>query len=105
MRDARCGRRGWRTGARIAQHGRGGGAARSEEHTSELQSQSKLGCRLLLEKKKQGRPPYPPAKRTSPCTTRYANSTTPDPMTPPTRVLTPCNRCPSLNLTRQPVSL
>src|SRR2546430_13339368 len=25
---------------------------RSEEHTSELQSQSKLGCRLLLEKKK-----------------------------------------------------
>src|SRR5688572_32269977 len=27
--------------------------ARSEEHTSELQSQSKLVCRLLLEKKKQ----------------------------------------------------
>src|SRR5688572_31307208 len=27
-------------------------AARSEEHTSELQSQSKLVCRLLLEKKK-----------------------------------------------------
>src|SRR5205085_10636008 len=26
---------------------------RSEEHTSELQSQSKLVCRLLLEKKKQ----------------------------------------------------
>src|SRR5688572_31491239 len=26
-------------------------AARSEEHTSELQSQSKLVCRLLLEKK------------------------------------------------------
>src|SRR6478736_7975971 len=26
--------------------------ARSEEHTSELQSQSKLVCRLLLEKKK-----------------------------------------------------
>src|SRR2546430_7409147 len=25
--------------------------ARSEEHTSELQSQSNLGCRLLLEKK------------------------------------------------------
>src|SRR2546430_11256536 len=30
-------------------------AQRSEEHTSELQSQSKLVCRLLLEKKK---PPY-----------------------------------------------
>src|SRR2546430_12691756 len=27
---------------------------RSEEHTSELQSQSNLGCRLLLEKKKPG---------------------------------------------------
>src|SRR2546430_7295521 len=28
---------------------------RSEEHTSELQSQSNLVCRLLLEKKKTGR--------------------------------------------------
>src|SRR2546430_8837845 len=28
------------------------GASRSEEHTSELQSQSNLVCRLLLEKKK-----------------------------------------------------
>src|SRR2546430_3272895 len=30
------------------------GDARSEEHTSELQSQSNLVCRLLLEKKKMG---------------------------------------------------
>src|SRR5688572_4588063 len=30
-----------------------GAAARSEEHTSELQSQSNLVCRLLLEKKKK----------------------------------------------------
>src|SRR2546430_4287858 len=30
---------------------------RSEEHTSELQSQSNLVCRLLLEKKKQHRHP------------------------------------------------
>src|SRR5688572_32435042 len=30
-------------------------AARSEEHTSELQSQSNLVCRLLLEKKKASR--------------------------------------------------
>src|SRR2546430_13671653 len=30
-------------------------APRSEEHTSELQSQSKLACRLLLEKKKTTR--------------------------------------------------
>src|SRR2546430_15589139 len=29
-----------------------GGVVRSEEHTSELQSQSNLVCRLLLEKKK-----------------------------------------------------
>src|SRR2546430_12902710 len=30
---------------------------RSEEHTSELQSQSNLVCRLLLEKKKKNTPP------------------------------------------------
>src|SRR5256886_12989435 len=30
-----------------------GGQMRSEEHTSELQSQSNLVCRLLLEKKKK----------------------------------------------------
>src|SRR2546430_13154447 len=30
--------------------------SRSEEHTSELQSQSNLVCRLLLEKKKDARP-------------------------------------------------
>src|SRR2546430_11212960 len=35
-------------------HQRGPGQAnRSEEHTSELQSQSNLVCRLLLEKKKK----------------------------------------------------
>src|SRR5438270_5507405 len=33
----------------------GSTASRSEEHTSELQSQSNLVCRLLLEKKKAGR--------------------------------------------------
>src|SRR5688572_31321208 len=33
------------------------GRLRSEEHTSELQSQSNLVCRLLLEKKKNGRLP------------------------------------------------
>src|SRR5688572_32683534 len=32
---------------------RQGGIQRSEEHTSELQSQSNLVCRLLLEKKKK----------------------------------------------------
>src|SRR2546430_7021297 len=44
--------------------------ARSEEHTSELQSQSNLVCRLLLEKKKKtgelrtSRPLQPPHHRT-----------------------------------------
>src|SRR5688572_32534151 len=39
-----------RRGARVA---RRPGHGRSEEHTSELQSQSNLVCRLLLEKKKK----------------------------------------------------
>src|SRR2546427_6760589 len=34
--------------------------ARSEEHTSELQSQSNLVCRLLLEKKKKTQCPISP---------------------------------------------
>src|SRR3712207_8917711 len=41
---------------RAADRGRcraGGGALRSEEHTSELQSRQYLVCRLLLEKKKK----------------------------------------------------
>src|SRR2546427_5871984 len=45
-------------------------AERSEEHTSELQSQSNLVCRLLLEKKKKqrprGRPQHPHAPSTLP---------------------------------------
>src|SRR5688572_31201392 len=36
-----------------------GGAGRSEEHTSELQSQSNLVCRLLLEKKKKKKEAVP----------------------------------------------
>src|SRR2546430_5775732 len=43
--------------------GRVRGAPRSEEHTSELQSQSNLVCRLLLEKKKTTKNSiYPPAR-------------------------------------------
>src|SRR2546427_1237274 len=43
------------------------GIDRSEEHTSELQSQSNLVCRLLLEKKKTSQPkPPPPRFETSP---------------------------------------
>src|SRR2546430_7351438 len=40
--------------------GGGGTCDRSEEHTSELQSQSNLVCRLLLEKKKKHAYPPPP---------------------------------------------
>src|SRR5438309_7997886 len=46
------------------------GDARSEEHTSELQSQFHLVCRLLLEKKKQKprlAPFSPLAKLRTPC--------------------------------------
>src|SRR2546427_2674932 len=48
----------------IATGGAGTGAglgSRSEEHTSELQSQSNLVCRLLLEKKKKEIKPRPGA--------------------------------------------
>src|SRR2546430_9396764 len=40
----------------------GSGIARSEEHTSELQSQSNIVCRLLLEKKKNNHAPVQPRK-------------------------------------------
>src|SRR2546430_13659686 len=43
-----------RRGATGAMPAAGRRATRSEEHTSELQSQSNLVCRLLLEKKKNG---------------------------------------------------
>src|SRR2546427_4585190 len=43
----------WRhRGHVVADGGRASEGPRSEEHTSELQSQSNLVCRLLLEKKK-----------------------------------------------------
>src|SRR5688572_32435628 len=42
-------------GAAGAAGGAAAAPARSEEHTSELQSQSNLVCRLLLEKKKKER--------------------------------------------------
>src|SRR2546430_13723674 len=44
---------------------------RSEEHTSELQSQSNLVCRLLLEKKKQSLLSPPAATAASSSTSRY----------------------------------
>src|SRR2546430_3522612 len=47
------GARGAVRAARAAADGAAGHEPRSEEHTSELQSQSNLVCRLLLEKKKR----------------------------------------------------
>src|SRR5690606_41784941 len=46
------GRRRLGGGAAVRRADRPGRAARSEEHTSELQSRENLVCRLLLEKKK-----------------------------------------------------
>src|SRR5438309_8676839 len=61
----------------VARYSRAGGnaaenvcfrkASRSEEHTSELQSQFHLVCRLLLEKKKSSRPSTPPRRRRYSC--------------------------------------
>src|SRR2546430_13568017 len=45
-------------GAAALRKGRSRADSRSEEHTSELQSQSNLVCRLLLEKKKQRQRTY-----------------------------------------------
>src|SRR5258708_19535414 len=58
-------------GREVRQPGRvveavGRAAARSEEHTSELQSPDHLVCRLLLEKKKNPTPPAPRSLRATP---------------------------------------
>src|SRR3712207_7572690 len=45
----------WAPRSTAAASGSFGGSARSEEHTSELQSRQYLVCRLLLEKKKQSK--------------------------------------------------
>src|SRR2546427_5845264 len=50
---------------------------RSEEHTSELQSQSNLVCRLLLEKKKND-----PMALPASCPTTYTHSATDYSITP-----------------------
>src|SRR5438309_8963405 len=50
--------------------------ARSEEHTSELQSQFHLVCRLLLEKKKSMKPNASAASSASSAAPRCASSPT-----------------------------
>src|SRR2546427_8977332 len=47
-----------RDGVHVARRLAGSPGPRSEEHTSELQSQSNLVCRLLLEKKKNQQDSY-----------------------------------------------
>src|SRR5437588_9725503 len=53
LRQPRRGRMLSADGGRAWLTGSSAGIARSEEHTSELQSHSDLVCRLLLEKKKK----------------------------------------------------
>src|SRR2546430_5504400 len=48
---------------------------RSEEHTSELQSQSNLVCRLLLEKKKKANSNYPFIPINPPASTTTSDAT------------------------------
>src|SRR2546430_6821856 len=62
---------------------------RSEEHTSELQSQSNLVCRLLLEKKKNYRHSSPSA-----CPSRTSRPST----CPPTSLRPLSRRCSCLRL-------
>src|SRR5256885_6597089 len=54
--------------------GQPGGAARSEEHTSELQSPCNLVCRLLLEKKKRCTPRCNDCTRACICDSYYSTS-------------------------------
>src|SRR5256885_11469172 len=58
----------------VARPGNGHGVARSEEHTSELQSPCNLVCRLLLEKKK---------KNTRANATQQSEARLPSPTLPP----------------------
>src|SRR5688572_31553143 len=53
---------------------------RSEEHTSELQSQSNLVCRLLLEKKKQHKTHKESVNLTTFYQHNYHSSITPQPL-------------------------
>src|SRR5688572_31447278 len=53
---------------------------RSEEHTSELQSQSNLVCRLLLEKKKKKQKKINENKRKNPQTTQLLRLQTTTPL-------------------------
>src|SRR5256886_12174106 len=72
------------------------GRRRSEEHTSELQSQSNLVCRLLLEKKKDKTHVFPPCYPVMFATNHNASQVTPyllSPSKPNARRLLTCKAC------------
>src|SRR5256886_7119349 len=77
-------------------------AERSEEHTSELQSQSNLVCRLLLEKKKQlTRALPPPPERAQPLFQHRRHHAAASPATHP--VPPRLKLLPSRRISEQPV--
>src|SRR3989475_4301876 len=55
---------------------------RSEEHTSEIQSQSNLVCRLLLEKKKERHTAGPPPQTSDPAKARIRDGAREQPFAP-----------------------
>src|SRR5256886_9598548 len=106
--DLLCGYARWGKRAFVAN--RLTGIRRSEEHTSELQSQTNLVCRLLLEKKEAHRSP-----RRGPAATRCARIRPaswrsgrdwrllldpPPPTPPPPAVPSPCDTSPTLHASR-----
>src|SRR2546430_3550661 len=71
-----CGRRADRR-ARLIGRSRAYDVMRSEEHTSELQSQSNLVCRLLLEKKKKTTTPTTATHTRAPSTIPFSRHSSP----------------------------
>src|SRR2546430_4072650 len=89
-------------GARIKLISAGDVAGRSEEHTSELQSQSNLVCRLLLEKKKNKniKTYLSGQSRTSVCTPSISNGCLDDALS--LQSYSPCHTFASIRITRLP---
>src|SRR2546430_3165095 len=90
----------------LGDSGPGAGQTRSEEHTSELQSQSNLVCRLLLEKKKnpsRAPSPRPPPPPPPPARPRPAHPPPPAPRRPsPPPSLPRTHTSPTLHTSQPP---
>src|SRR2546430_6332673 len=85
-----------------------GPVARSEEHTSELQSQSNLVCRLLLEKKKNNSQHTNCSNNTTGINpTRYVSLTTPNsrPHRLPTSTPSPYHYCNTISSMHSRITL